>query len=48
MDKIPAPKDKHLVAFMLKRKFYSIGIEPEPTENYSASVYKKQLSEYEQ
>ena len=56
MEEIPAPKDKHLIALLLKRKFYSIkidslqliGICPKPGENYSANVYKKHLAEYEQ
>lgn len=55
-EQIPSPRDKHLIAVLLHRNFYNIqigsinfiGIEPRKDESYSATVYKKQLLEYQQ
>ena len=55
-ESMPSPKDRHLIAVLLHRKFYNIhigsvgfiGIEPRKDESFSAAVYKKQLLEYQQ
>lgn len=55
-EQMSSPKDKHLIAVLLHRNFYNIqigsvsfiGIEPRKDESFSATVYKKQLLEYQQ
>ncbi len=55
-ESMPSPKDRHLIAVLLHRKFYNIhigsvgfiGIEPRKDESFSAAVYKKQIAEYQQ
>lgn len=54
-EQMSSPKDKHLIAVLLHRKFYRIqigtvnfiGIEPRKDESFSVAVYKKQLLEYQ-